>query len=1078
MSDFLQSFGKRLVKDLENGKYGSADDFAKGITRHYMASIRLNAPNVATIPPTLPAPALNGAPAPVGPTMAYMPPQPRQKLFYNVVKAYYVGKELSQGKADIKELARDVKRTIQFIKKTKQEIQGLDDKIKNIRKEVVQLKEDLQNIIPEVKKFIQSKKDLLKELGAEIKITVERFKQARLQFGRDGITLSTSGTSVTYVDSSGQQRTISRSEYEDTLKFESLIQEELNDLETLKNLVINPSFDLGKVRDSLTTVINMITKSSNIIRKYQNRFSTEANMRVYIRKKIATVLREIFDVVNGLLAPEKFVRIWKDLLRVPRYQRIGRIILRIIEKNVILKAKKKQLIAWINIKKKVVMDQAQRKLDTFQEKLKEKGEYVASRLIGKSKDTKFKEQLRSSKTMTETVKKVKNKVKLIMNWIKYIRNILVQVSQTLQKVFGVQEGINKVIRESKQLAEKIKQKFRQIENSIQQMKSPEARQAREQAANFDIAQIQQNFINGQPPAQNLVKQLGVGAPIISELLTLITDALRLTTTKELAPILRTPLKSAITVVQLIDDIVVKDIPSLAVLLTTNPSASDYKARTALAKQIKEGKGAGVTAAATVFSSGKGNKVTYLTIMKYVRKALLKLKQLERQALGKLILQYNKLADSAKDKDALEAYIGTIIEKKPKLKKIRNKKRRIDQKRIDVKTKIKKIKSITKQIQIGYRIIDGSAKLARGLKEEKKKPITKNQDQFRKVITAICDLQIERKKMTVPEKQAKLKKVNKKLADLRAYEFMYVFFLEVIKEAKLKKIGEDIKKTVEDKKTFYNSQIETVSDQSTVALQALVDIIDGKRPITIKDIIAFPVKGLYQANTMIAIVKAEKKQFLRLRRKATALSGFIPRDTSDPFLLKVKYGLDKASSLLVWLLDWLMKAFKGVFQFIIDQVKDIAYWLKDQVQDLRDKIEEEAKQKIKDETTRKLNLEGRIASLMFGLASRLLWTGANWTNAPGTRFVAINIGKFAPTMVMTNVGGAQSYAEGLANGFNNQLKLMSGLVVPLPSYGIPPFPFTGYLPAKTVPPALEPPGPPVTTVITPRVAPDPNDIQFA
>jgi hypothetical protein len=230
--------------------------------------------------------------------------------------------------------------------------------------------------------------------------------------------------------------------------------------------------------------------------------------------------------------------------------------------------------------------------------------------------------------------------------------------------------------------------------------------------------------------------------------------------------------------------------------------------------------------------------------------------------------------------------------------------------------------------------------------------------------------------------------------------------------------------------------------------------------------------------MIAIVKAEKRQFLKLRRKASTLSAFIPKDTADPFLLKVKYGLDKTSSLLVWLLDWLMKAFKGVFQFIIDQVKDIAYWLKDQVQGLKEKIEEEAKQKVKNETTRKLNLEGRIASLMFGLASRLLWTGANWTNAPGTRFVAINIGKFAPTMIMTNVGGAQSYAEGLANGFNNQLKLMSGLVVPLPSYGIPPFPFTGYLPAKTLPPTLEPPGPPVTTVITPRVTPDPNDIQFA
>lgn len=1078
MSDFLQSFGKRLVKDLENGKYGSADDFARGITRHYVAAIRLNAPNIATIPPTLPAPAFNGAPAPVGPTLAYIPPQPRQKLFYNVVKAYYVGKELSQGKADVKELARDVKRTVEFIKKTKREIQDLDDKIKNVKEEILQLKEDLKNVIPEVKKFIQSKIDLLKELGAEIKLTVERFKQARVQFGREGITLSTGAATVTYTDTSGQQRTISRSEYEDTLRFESLIQEELNDLETLKNLVLKPSFDIAKVRDSLTTVVNMINKSSTILRKYQNRFSTEANMRVYVRKKIATVLRELFDVVNGLLAPEKFIRIWKDLLRVPKFQRIGKIILRIIEKNVILKAKKKQLIAWINLKKKSVMEQAQKKLDALQEKLKEKGQYVATRLLGKSKDNKFKEQLRSSKTLSKTIKKVKSKVKLILSWIKYIRSLISQIADVLKKVLGIQQGVNKVIQESKAIAEKVKLKFQQIENSIQQMKSPEARQARAGISDVDLDQIQQNFINGQPPAQNLVKQLGVGAPIISELLTLITDALRLTTTKELAPILRTPLKSAITVVQLLDGILTKDIPSLGVLLNTNPNASDYQSRLILAKQIKSGKNGGQTSAATVFSSGKGTKATYLKIMKYVRKALNKLKQLERQALGKLVLEYNKLADSAKDKDALVSYIDTIVDKKPKLKKIRNKKRRIDKKKSDIKTKVNKIKSITKQIQIGYRIVDGSTKLARGLKDERRKPITKNQDQFKRVITAICDLQIERKKMTQQEKRSKLRKVDKKLADLRAYEFIYVFFLEVIEDAKANKLGEDIKKIIEEKKTYYNSQVDNVADQGTVALQALVDMIEGTRPINIKEILGFPIKALHQATTMIAIVKAEKKQFQRLRRKAATLSGFIPKDTTDPFLLKVKWGLGKASSLIVWLIDWLMKAFRKVFEFIMEQVRDIAHWLKDQVANIKEKIEEEAKQRIKNESTRKLNLEGRIASLMFGLASRLLWTGANWTNAPGTRFVAINIGKFAPTMVMTNVGGAQSYAEGLANGFNNQLKLMNGLVIPLPSYGIPPFPFTGYLPAKTLPPTLEPPGPPVTTVITPRVIPDPNDMQFA
>jgi hypothetical protein len=1078
MQNFLQSFGKRLAKDLENGRYGSADDFARGITKHYMASIKLNAPNPAGIAPTLPAPAFQGAPAPVGPTLAYIPPQPRQKLFYNVVKAYYVGKELSQGKADVKELARDVKLVVESIRRTKREIQDLDNKVKNVQKEIKQLKEDLQNVIPEVKKFIQSKIDLLKELFAEVRLTVDRIKQARAQFGSTGVTFNTTGSSVSYTDTSGQVRTISRENYENTLNFDTLIQEELDDLNFIKNLKIKPSFKLGEVQESLTSVINLINKSSTIVRKYQNRFSTEANLRVYIRKKVATALRELFDVVNGLLAPEKFIRIWKDLLRVPRFQRIGKIILRIIDKNVILKAKKKQLIAWINLKKKVVMDQLKKKLDTFKEKLKEKGQYVATRLIGKSNDTKFKEQLRASKTVKDTVKKVKRTIKLITNWIKYIDRVMRSIIQLMEKVFGIQQGINKVINESKQLAERVKNKFKQIENSIQQAKEPSARQAREDLLNVNLAELEQNFVNGVPPAQNLVKKIGAGAPFVNQLLTLITDALRLTTTKQLAPILRTPLRSATTIVQLLDDILTKEIPSIGVLLTTNPNASDYKSRLVLAQQIKQGKGSGAVAAATVFSSGKGRKITYLVIMKFVRKALIKLKELERKALGKLALQYNKMTDVTKDKDALEAYIDTIIDKKPKVKKIKNKKRRIDQKRIDIKTKVAKIKSITKQIQIGYRIIDGSAKLANGLKNERKKPISKNQDQFRRVFTAVCDLKIERKKMTPAEKQQALKKLNKKLADFRAYEFIYVFFLEVIKESRLKKMGEEIRNTINEKKQLYAEQITIVSDESENALEKLIGMIQGDTPVTVTNILKFPINALYRANTMTAIVKAEKKYFARLRRKAGALSAFIPPDTTDPVLKKIKYGLNKASSLLVWLIDWLMKAFRAILQFVFNLVKDVALWIKDQVNDIKEKVQEDVQDKLRKEANRKLNLEGRIASIMFGTAARLLWTGANWTNIPGTRFVTINIGKFTPTMVMSNAGGAQSFAENLANGFNNQLKLMTGLVIPLPSYGIPPFPFSGYLQAKTLPPDLPPPGPPVDTVITPRVTPDINDIQYA
>ena len=151
--DFIQNFGRSLIKDLEDGKYASADDFAKGITKHYMASIRLNAPNSigsplgpAMIPPTLPSPAALGAPAPVGPTAPYKVTPQRRKLFYNTVRLYYVGKEISRGKVQVKALAQDVRRGIILYKKTKRDIQTLRDEIDNVRVELENLKEDLKNV--------------------------------------------------------------------------------------------------------------------------------------------------------------------------------------------------------------------------------------------------------------------------------------------------------------------------------------------------------------------------------------------------------------------------------------------------------------------------------------------------------------------------------------------------------------------------------------------------------------------------------------------------------------------------------------------------------------------------------------------------------------------------------------------------------------------------------------------------------------------------------------------------------------------------------------------------------------------
>ena len=176
--DFQEVFTKKLLNDLEQGVYANADDFAAGITKHYMSSLSLNAP--LGIPPQMPSPLAAGALVPVGPGNS-ITNKTREKIFYNTLRVYFVGKELSQGKVRIQSLSQDIQGAIGTYNKLTSEVQDLQIQIQNLDDQFREIRETIQSIVPEFKKFIATKKEIIKNTFNEVKSLGEKFKQLNAQ---------------------------------------------------------------------------------------------------------------------------------------------------------------------------------------------------------------------------------------------------------------------------------------------------------------------------------------------------------------------------------------------------------------------------------------------------------------------------------------------------------------------------------------------------------------------------------------------------------------------------------------------------------------------------------------------------------------------------------------------------------------------------------------------------------------------------------------------------------------------------------------------------------------------------------
>lgn len=1009
--DFRENFAKRLANDLEQGIYANADDFAAGITKHYISSLSLNAP--AGIPLTMPSPAAAGALVPVGPGNS-ITNRTREKIFYNTVRAYFVGKEISQGKIRIQSLSQDIQGAIATYNKLTAEVQDLQIQIQNLDDQLREAREAIQTIIPEFRKLIGAKKEIIKSTFDEIKSLGDKFKQLNAQNLSD-------------------------------FDFNTVMGPEIKDLQSLLSLKIEPSLNIASVGETFQTLASYAQTSKQTVDKYKNNFSSEANFKTYVSKKIRAVVNEFMKILNGFISPEKFIGYWKELIYVPGGSVIGRTMLKIIENNKKLKELKKKLLAKVEAKKISVRAQLDKKLDDLKAKLSDTIKRVQSK-IAKEKElsgkTKKKERLAAGQKIRETAKRVKAKAKKIRRALRHYRLILSTIQTIFTKLFTIYTTIKQAIQDAVDTVAEVKEKYGESKSNIEESISSAAKEARQQA--LDIFKKNTTLVNADTSTTQLLQSVGDSTPIVKQIMEQVQNLYKLNPS-QVAAFLRKGGNKVISITKGIETILAVDVPKLKKLLSIKPSDPYYQQLMQEVDRITEDYNSvegGAVGVASIVRGSADRHMTYLRLIRSCRvinnkvdEAQLMVDRLIREKEGELV-------DVVQEQQYLDEYISNLLDVNPTAKRIRNKKRKSEFDITKAKEKLNKFKKLAREARLAYQLVVNAPRVFIGLVQNKDAPITQNEAGVRQLINTFLELQIERGKITRDQKQADIIRFNAKVADLKAYEQIFLFFKEIIDECKETGIVAEIKKIYDKKVVAKGNRINATASG---VLDSLMEILDGAAGSpSIQQIAAIPGQLKTQGDIAYSIITAEKAAFKRLRVKAKGLSSFIPQDTRDPGLLYIRQKLTRVSDIILPILDTISMFFKKIVEFIEELLDPVIAYLKGEAANQKEKLEADVATYAKAKIDSKINIDGKIMTFVFGLASRLFWTGNSWTNQYGTKFIVTNIGNFYPPMEALNENGAQGYAEELAEGFDSQLSRMSGIAIPQPSTGIVPFTWRGYL----------------------------------
>jgi hypothetical protein len=155
---------------------------------------------------------------------------------------------------------------------------------------------------------------------------------------------------------------------------------------------------------------------------------------------------------------------------------------------------------------------------------------------------------------------------------------------------------------------------------------------------------------------------------------------------------------------------------------------------------------------------------------------------------------------------------------------------------------------------------------------------------------------------------------------------------------------------------------------------------------------------------------------------------------------VNEGRGSVLSILIEKIVMLLNKFEG---FVKTQINRVVAHLKKKIEEKIAKNKKKYEEKLKANAKKKINLDLIGQTIAFNIAVMSFWTGSSWINSVGTMFQIITLPPFPLLKVNGTVDGQADAIRELAKNLENQLPNISGLCIPAPALGIPPFPFKGY-----------------------------------
>lgn len=998
--NFTTDFVKRLETDLVRGGFKDSTEFARAITKYYMQTVVKGAP--LGIPATLPSPVSSGAPAPVGPPVK-IPYQKREKIFYNTVRSYLYAKDLANGQGYVQFLTRDLQYLVDQANSTRAEITRLVQEAKDVDNKIQELREQIQSIGPNVQKFIDSKKEAYKGLKEEIQKTVEALRQVNL--------------AQTFIQAGGNFA-------------ETSFSRELALIDTLTAF----KFDIKQLGTSIKSITSILDEASKISKKYQNDFSTTANIRNYVWKKLRAFVNEVFELLTAFINPGLYKSYFRELLYVPYAQKLARIMLSIINKNEFLKKKKKQLILRIQYHKRVLKKILEDKLVNVRDAIEDK----AAKLIGKLQNTGLvqglqqtiklcNDQLQTAKQWTnDTTKTVRYYLGLILDSIKIVRKVVL-LGESLQKYYDlVFKG--EIIRATRNKVDSLIAKYSTLSLD---------------AENLTIKDVQKAFRTAQTVTQAMIQAIQT------------TFQVSLVDTAKFLKSESTKLDAIFVAAQ---DILGKDIPNLLRKIQNPPNkqqqkpAPDQEQASAPTIVLQEIEGE-LQITINGDKPPKRKKIRPADILTLMESALVRLAEASLKIRQKIDKKVEKLIkESQKLQQTISDYLNEITNFDATAKKINQKKGEVDEKRIETEEKRKKVILIAKStILFGKMTVTGMRILDRVTPPANIEPripnlsISQNEADIVSLYNLYGQWQILTNKRSRSEVQTNATRLKSKLKDLKVYEKLFELgkdlFIEISESENFKTY---IKQAIQEQTERQADRITNQWKSSAAIFENLI----SNPPKTLNDYVNVPLALTEFLNINTSLMKGESLYLKKFKTKIANIQDEIPETTQDPIL---KFFRDKilkrAGSVVQLFIDLFARGVRFLRRFlkrtIVDPIlKTVKQWVDQFKEKQEQRAQENLERRLDKEARRKL--DAKLMSSTFGLAARLFWTGFSWKNPVGTTFTVLNIGPFRD-IIAEELGSAQGFSEQVGYGFVNQLgSNVRGLAIPNPSTGIPPFTWTGYL----------------------------------